>query len=210
MRFKPPPANSDIGWRVEFRPIEVQLTDYENAAFAVFVILLSRVIKSDNLNFLIPISKVDENMKTATKRDSVRKERFWFRKNMTAQEDSASEDSYCLMSIDQIVNGNDAGFRGLVPLVHDFVAQSKSDESEKLRIYQYLDLIAGRASGKYKTMATWIREFVRSHPEYRFDSLVNERINYDLTLQFAKITQGEIWPKELLGDKSRTTERIKG
>lgn len=23
MRFKPPPPNSDIGWRVEFRPMEV-------------------------------------------------------------------------------------------------------------------------------------------------------------------------------------------
>lgn len=25
MRFKPPPPNSDIGWRVEFRPMEVRL-----------------------------------------------------------------------------------------------------------------------------------------------------------------------------------------
>lgn len=26
MRFKPPPPNSDIGWRVEFRPMEVCVT----------------------------------------------------------------------------------------------------------------------------------------------------------------------------------------
>ncbi|CAO1295239.1 unnamed protein product [Diamesa tonsa] len=32
MRFKPPPPNTPIGWRVEFRPCEVQLTDFENAA----------------------------------------------------------------------------------------------------------------------------------------------------------------------------------
>ena len=44
LRFKPPPANSPIGWRVEFRPMEVQLTDFENAAFAVFIVLLSRAI----------------------------------------------------------------------------------------------------------------------------------------------------------------------
>ena len=31
VRFKPPPPNSSIGWRVEFRPLEVQLTDFENA-----------------------------------------------------------------------------------------------------------------------------------------------------------------------------------
>ena len=37
VRFKPPPVNSKIGWRVEFRPMEVQLTDFENAAFAVFI-----------------------------------------------------------------------------------------------------------------------------------------------------------------------------
>jgi glutamate--cysteine ligase catalytic subunit len=38
--------------------MEVQMTDFENAAFAVFVVLLSRAILSFNLNFYIPISKV--------------------------------------------------------------------------------------------------------------------------------------------------------
>ncbi|KAK6328492.1 hypothetical protein J4Q44_G00004700 [Coregonus suidteri] len=36
MRFKPPPPNSDIGWRVEFRPMEVQLTDFENSGLRCF------------------------------------------------------------------------------------------------------------------------------------------------------------------------------
>ena len=58
MRFKPPPPNSPIGWRVEFRPLEVQLTDFENAAFVVFVVLLTRAILSFKLNFYIPVSKV--------------------------------------------------------------------------------------------------------------------------------------------------------
>lgn len=58
MRFKPPPPNSKIGWRVEFRPCEIQLTDFENAAIVCFVVLLTRVILSYQLNFLIPISKV--------------------------------------------------------------------------------------------------------------------------------------------------------
>lgn len=44
MRFKPPPLDqSDIGWRVEFRPTEVQLTDFENAAYVCFVVLLTRL-----------------------------------------------------------------------------------------------------------------------------------------------------------------------
>ncbi len=60
MRFKPPPAGSDIGWRVEFRSMEVQMTDFENAAFALFVVLLSRAILSFSLTFYVPISKVSE------------------------------------------------------------------------------------------------------------------------------------------------------
>lgn len=58
MRFKPPPPNSNIGWRVEFRSMEIQLTDTENAAFATFVVLLTRTILKYNLNFYIPLSMV--------------------------------------------------------------------------------------------------------------------------------------------------------
>ena len=29
MRFKPPTPGSDIGWRVEVRPMEIQITDFE-------------------------------------------------------------------------------------------------------------------------------------------------------------------------------------
>jgi glutamate--cysteine ligase catalytic subunit len=38
--------------------MEVQITDFENAAFAVFIVLLSRAIMTMNVNFYIPISKV--------------------------------------------------------------------------------------------------------------------------------------------------------
>jgi glutamate--cysteine ligase catalytic subunit len=101
MRFKPPPPNSTIGWRVEFRPCEVQITDFENAAIVCFVVLLTRVILSYNLDFLIPISrvirsvffkailyclvdfKVDENMQNAQQRDACKEQKFWFRKEIT-------------------------------------------------------------------------------------------------------------------------------
>ena len=59
MRFKPPPPNSTVGWRVEFRPMEVQMTDFENAAFAIFLALLSRAILKFNINFYLPICKVN-------------------------------------------------------------------------------------------------------------------------------------------------------
>lgn len=82
MRFKPPPPDNSIGWRVEVRPMEVQITDFENAAFAVFIVLVTRAILSFDLNFYIPIARVTENMETAHARDAVLSERFYFRKNL--------------------------------------------------------------------------------------------------------------------------------
>lgn len=83
LRFKPALPNSELGWRVEFRPCDIQLTDFENAAVSCFVILLTRVILHYRLNFLMPISKIDENMAIAQKRDACRKEKFWYRKDIT-------------------------------------------------------------------------------------------------------------------------------
>ena len=83
VRFKPPPSmdSKNIGWRVEFRPMEVQMTDFENAAFAAFIVLLSRAILHFDLDFYVPIKKVDENMEKAHVRDAVLHEKFRFRKD---------------------------------------------------------------------------------------------------------------------------------
>eukprot|EP00954_Amorphochlora_amoebiformis_P014556 1138878-Amorphochlora_amoeboformis.AAC.1 len=62
--------------------MEVQITDFENAAFTVFIALLSRAILAFGLNLYIPISKVDQNMKTAHFRDSVRANKFHWRRDV--------------------------------------------------------------------------------------------------------------------------------
>ena len=49
MRFKPPPPDSNIGWRVEFRPTEIQISDFENAAIVCFLVLTTRAILAYNL-----------------------------------------------------------------------------------------------------------------------------------------------------------------
>lgn len=67
------------GWRVELRTMEIQLTDYENAAFSIFVTLLVKTILYFNLNLYMPISKVDANMEKAHRIDAVNKEKFYFR-----------------------------------------------------------------------------------------------------------------------------------
>jgi glutamate--cysteine ligase catalytic subunit len=60
----------------------VQLTDFENAAFCGFLVLLSRVLLSDRLSLLLPISLIDENMERAQQRDAVLKQRFHFRTDL--------------------------------------------------------------------------------------------------------------------------------
>eukprot|EP00168_Porphyra_purpurea_P003013 TRINITY_DN135_c0_g1_i5.p1 TRINITY_DN135_c0_g1~~TRINITY_DN135_c0_g1_i5.p1 ORF type:complete len:800 (-),score=250.75 TRINITY_DN135_c0_g1_i5:1317-3716(-) len=82
VRFKPPPPGSDIGWRTEFRSMDVQLTDFENAAFSVFIVLLSRVIIAFDLNLYVPMSAVDVNMAAAHERGAAPAGRFTFRKNI--------------------------------------------------------------------------------------------------------------------------------
>ena len=62
-RWKPPPprlspSDPHIGWRTEFRSMEVSLTDFENAAFTVFVVLITRVLLAFDLSLYIPLSKV--------------------------------------------------------------------------------------------------------------------------------------------------------
>lgn len=89
MRFKPPPATifnehaakDTPGWRVEFRSMEIQMTDFENAAFAVFIVLVTRAILSFDLNFYLPIPRTTENMETAHRRNAVLDDKFYFRKD---------------------------------------------------------------------------------------------------------------------------------
>ncbi|GMM38762.1 glutamate--cysteine ligase [Saccharomycopsis crataegensis] len=180
LRFKPPTAHhhgclSDTpGWRVEFRPLEIQITDFENAAYSVFLILLSKAILKYKPNFYIPISLIDENMITAHKRNSLGDDKFWYR-----FKDSNDWDR---LSINEIINGN-SQFIGLIPLVEKYVSLTFNDVADAQQLEAvsfYLKLIAYRASGKIPTLASYIRQFVMQHPDYKHDSIVSHDINYDL------------------------------
>ncbi|CAL1706490.1 unnamed protein product [Somion occarium] len=236
--FEPPPVNSPIGWRVEFRSMEVQPTDFENAAFAVFVVLLSRAILNYNMNLYIPISKVDENMARAQRRDAIHTQKFYFRKDVFApgqpspistpassgtsspidptatngiplhkerkmrncfppplkpetwHPQNPIEDEYDEYTLDEIINGKNDHFPGLLKLIYAYLDTLDMCEHEQVRITQYLDLVRRRANGSLITPATWIRNFVRSHPAYKFDSVVNQEINYDLMVAVDEIERG--------------------
>ena len=203
VRFKPPPPGSPIGWRVEFRPMEVQFTDFENAAFSIFVVLLTRVILSYSLDFYIPLSKVDDNIQRAQQRDAVNQQSFHFRANVFG---GADTDSTVELSADEIFNGTPADsdgnvqFPGLIPITTSYLDSLNLAFAERKAIQVYLDFIAGRASGKYLTNAAFIRSFVTSHPEYAKDSVVTDAIQYDLLTTISSIADGTLFPPELFGD----------
>jgi glutamate--cysteine ligase catalytic subunit len=214
MRFKPPPPKNDIGWRVEFRSMEIQITDFENAAFSVFIVLITRAILSYDLNLYLPIPRTTENMETAHLRDAVLKEKFYFRKDPFPKRERRAngsgsgsttpntisrpvtpegsvEDEYEPMTIDEIINGQVNGFPGLIPLVENYLNSVNIDVETRCELARYLDLIRKRASGQLWTGAKWIRHFVQSHPEYKKDSVVTEKICYDLVKAVETITKGD-------------------
>lgn len=74
--------------------MELQLTDFENAAFSIFVVLLSRIIIVFNLNFYIPMSKNDANMENAHSIDAVIAEKFYFRQRCISSQACGSVQLY--------------------------------------------------------------------------------------------------------------------
>ncbi|XP_013418129.1 glutamate--cysteine ligase catalytic subunit [Lingula anatina] len=201
VRLKIP--STSAGWCLEFRPLDVQLTDFENAAFAVFVVFLTRALLKYNINLAIPISKVDENMGRASKRDAVRSSKFYFRDDIFTNKEplkipngihqtngyELNHNMFSLMTADEIFNGKSKVFPGLIQLVNRYL-----DDHDKIHIEtrataaRYLAFIGKRASGETPTTARWIRDFVTSHPDYKKDSVVTERINYDLMCKCQEIS----------------------
>mmetsp|Transcript_44683 Transcript_44683/g.49862 ORF Transcript_44683/g.49862 Transcript_44683/m.49862 type:complete len:959 (+) Transcript_44683:104-2980(+) len=253
VRWKPPPPRDSpnaphIGWRTEFRSMEIQLTDFENAAFAVFIVLLQRTILTFDLNLYIPISKVDANMQRAHSRNSVGPGKFFFRRHLAPLEEgddgygvkyvsmftqfvngayngtidsfevedadgvsnkrksaptargSVEENAFEEMTMEEIMCGKGDFFPGLIPLVRAYLDHIHADSTSMSRLHTYLDFIEKRSTGELITTATWVRNFVRRHPDYKNDSHVTDKIAYDLMVACKEIGEGKLHAPELLGD----------
>lgn len=79
--------------------MEIQLTDFENAAFTTFITLITRVILTFDLNLYIPLSRVDANMQRAHGRNAAAKGKFFFRRHMAPLEkgDDGFDEQYTSM-----------------------------------------------------------------------------------------------------------------
>ena len=125
--------------------MEAQWSDFEGAAYTVLVVLLSRVVLFFDLNMYIPVSKVDENMRTAHARGAAVRGKFWFRKHVVPLSEQCDddgsgsskaagagagdnndmngegEDAYELMTCEEILMGKGAEFPGLIALIYAYL-----------------------------------------------------------------------------------------
>jgi len=189
VRFKPPSnVKATMGWRIEFRPLDVQLTDYENAAMAALVGFVVRLINDKHLNFIIPISKCDENMKRAHKKNAVITEKFYFRTNI---ENNKEKERLTEMTISEIIEGKPSeNYKGLLPRMKEIIEKEATLKGEKEEVMGYLGFLKDRARGKYKTGAKFIREYILNHKDYKKDSIITPEINYDLMNLLDRINSG--------------------
>ena len=74
------------------------------------------------------------------------------------------------------------------------------DETSFRRIDEYLKLIKARATGHQLTPATWMRNFVHAHRDYKKDSAISDSIAYDLVNACNDIGLGKRACPELLGE----------
>lgn len=80
----------------------------------------------------------------------------------------------------------------------------KSKFSEKLKSLSYVapsvEHFCWSEPGELMTMAKWMREFVATHPQYKQDSVLTDKINYDLFRKCDRIAKGEEQCPELIGN----------
>ncbi|VTZ68409.1 gamma-glutamylcysteine synthetase, putative [Plasmodium chabaudi chabaudi] len=205
VRFKPPPildnnylnGPSSIGWRVEFRTPDIQITDFENASVVALIMVLSKFILKNKLNLYIPMSKLEENLFRSSKRDAILKEKFYFRNDINYD---TSNNDIEEKSIYEIFFNKNNGILYLCSLyIEEQFEQGLINLSAKNKINEYIQFIELRCKGEISTGASFLRKFILNHPSYEKNSYINNQINYDLCKLISDIGKGEIAPHELLG-----------
>lgn len=89
-----------------------------------------------------------------------------------------------------------------MPLVKlsSFCCPSEKTSLLALRLWVVTSSFCRPELGELMTMAKWMREFVATHPQYKQDSVLTDKINYDLFRKCDRIARGEEQCPELIGN----------
>ena len=194
--------------------MDIQLTDFENAALTVFLGLLVNFINESSLDFVLPISKVDEGMLRCQDQDAIIKQKFWFRvdlfddqkdymknqlveTNFLKSSDTTRSPEQRIVKelyIWQILEGDPTVHptftKGLTKLFQEYMTIKQWPQEQIKETNTYLDFLTKRARGQIPTGAKFIRDFVLNHPLYKHDSIVTNDIAYDLVSMIDSLESG--------------------
>jgi glutamate--cysteine ligase catalytic subunit len=179
------------GWRVEFRPMEIQLTDFENAAFSLLTVLTTRSMLAMGYNFYLPVSLMEENMHRAERQNAVNSQKFWVRKESF----SPSLTTVPAMGTSVTDAGNvrfsngDAAHRCLIPRLDQITAiELTLDEFFNGRQGTAIDRVAGRQGEGFPGLIPAIYGYLEA---LGCDALMIGRLRPYLTL-LQKRASGEL------------------
>ncbi|CCW69569.1 unnamed protein product [Phytomonas sp. Hart1] len=188
VRLKPPPYNSNIGWRLEFRVMDILPTPFENAAFATFIPLLTNAIIKYNPVFYTKMSIVDENMGRAHHINPC-DQMYVMRKEIFGDTFTSRDAETTKLTIHEIFNGKGDTYYGLIPLVRRYIQEENLSCTQ---LESYLRFLSMRAAGAIPTAAQYLRKIVLNHPAYQQDSRLNMQIAHDLTVHVHGLSSGVI------------------
>ena len=216
LRFKlPRPADNDLSYKIEIRSCDLQITPFENSSIIHLVINLYNLIIKNKCNFIIPITKVDENYENGYEIDAINTKKFWWRINCFDEDKTKNiynindnnfnyiedeKNNIKLLSINEIFNGSkEYNYPGILNVIKNDIINNYTDINKQKEMMKFITYLERKTKGELWTDAKYIRKFINDHPKYKKDSIINEEINFDLISHLLNIQSGIIKPKELFG-----------
>ena len=136
--------SNETGWRVEFRVLDLQMTDFENAAFAVSSLLICKAMVWRNYFPYCKISQLDSDISLAIKPNSC----LWGKFNWGDKK----------LSIKDIFDNN--GSNSLLTICQQYLHYLNLSEIEFNLYMKYLNHVYRLSTGEVKTTATDIRDTI--------------------------------------------------
>lgn len=147
LRFKPPRVqDNDNCFKIEIRPCDLQLTPFENAAMMTFCIIYSQMVLKKDVNFIIPITKVDKNFEKAHDFNAFECQLFSFRVDGLRnykKESKLNENNY-------LSHGN--------PILKDYFYEDEN--AENIKELTLKQILCGCEEYEYEGLLNVMNDFV--------------------------------------------------
>lgn len=167
VRWKALLKNGKLNYRVEFRPLDVLVTDRENTAFCIFLLIYVQACLRYQKDIRIPISQVDHNMEIANRMGHFSEKKFWWRYSEGTKESYPSE----------------IWHTDIFPTIQKYISETNFEAVTSVTFQEISEAISPVEklfTGESMTQACKIRNFIGSHHLYKGGDEISSQIMYDL------------------------------